>query len=212
MKLIDNVSLGASNQGEDELLAKKIDELNGSLKSVRQDIAELKADQDTIEVRFFPFFFSPDFSYIAFSFPLKIQNPKKNRWKFKIFQKTNQNLVSEAQKLVNTRQGEFEEFFGKLEEKLNQFYITDNSKSEFEEKVSTTIGSIKSNVEELKTLLGSGLKTEYGLSEVDRQFIQELSNDTVKSIVKNIDEAKSEIVADAGKSESQKEILKNPQN
>ncbi len=52
MKLIDNVSLGGA-ANEDENLGKKIDELNGNLKTLRGEIAELKADHDTIEVSFF---------------------------------------------------------------------------------------------------------------------------------------------------------------
>jgi hypothetical protein len=107
--------------------------------------------------------------------------------------------VDQAEKLVTQRKGEFEEFLGKLEEKLNQFYVTD-SKSEFEEKVSSTIGSIKSNVEELKGLLGEGLKAEGGLSNEDRKFIEGLSNETVKNIVGNIADVKTEIVTDAAKS------------
>lgn len=99
---------------------------------------------------------------------------------------TNKNLVSQAEELVKDRTNQADQFAKKLEEKLKSFDV--GKSSGFETQVSDSLTQLKSD---LKELLSKGLKTSGasvsnsnggGLSEADRNFLKELSNDTRDAI------------------------------
>ena len=99
-------------------------------------------------------------------------------------QATNKNLVVQAEELVKDRTNQAEEFAKKLEEKLLK--ITAAAKpSEFEIAISGSLSELKTDVKEILT---KGVKstsssvTSGGLSETDRTFLKELTNDTRDAI------------------------------
>lgn len=85
------------------------------------------------------------------------------------FQATNKNLVAQTEELVKDRTNQADVFAQKLEEKLTQF---NGAKS-------TDVGSLGSFKTELTELLQ---KNSVGLTEADRAFLRELSNDTRDAI------------------------------
>lgn len=98
---------------------------------------------------------------------------------------TNKNLVSQAEELVKDRTNQADQFAKKLEEKLKTFGA--GKSAEFETQVSGSLTQLKTD---LKELLSKGVKTSSGqiningggLSEADRNFLKELSNDTRDAI------------------------------
>lgn len=82
-----------------------------------------------------------------------------------------------------------------MEEKLSQFYITDNSKSsEFEEKVAESLQEIKEDVKEL--LVKVPPTPIAGFTKDDRLFLTELNNDTKDAI----DDMRLEVLTASDKS------------
>lgn len=95
------------------------------------------------------------------------------------FQATNKNLVSQAEELVKDRTNQADVFAGKLEAKLANF----TKSSEFEAKITRSLDELKTDI---KALLSKGpmssASTASGLSEADRTFLKELTNDTKDAI------------------------------
>lgn len=96
-------------------------------------------------------------------------------------QATNKNLVAQAEELVKDRTNQASVFAQKLEEKLTKVA---GKSSEFESQVSGSLSQMKID---LKDILSNGVKSSSGggaagLSEADREFLRDLSNDTIDAI------------------------------
>lgn len=105
-------------------------------------------------------------------------------------------MIERSEKLAKTKQSELESYFKKIDEKLSQFYLTESPKnSEFEEKVSSTVQNIKTNVDQLKVLYEKN-SGKTGFSDGDRKFIQQVNNDTLK----HLEEIKTDILSSTDKS------------
>lgn len=130
------------------------------VKGLRREIAEFRADQTSIEVS------------------LIIENHSNNR-QFR-FQATNKNLVAQAEELVKDRTNQADVFAQKLEEKLLRI---SGSKPDFEKQVSGSLNQLKAD---LKSLLDKGVRSSGvgggGLSDADKAFLKDLSNDTIDAI------------------------------
>lgn len=113
--------------------------------------------------------------------------------------------MDHAEKLVASQQNDFEKVFNKINEKLSQMYITESPKNtEFEEKISSTIQAVKTNIDQLKELYveNSNVQssTTGGLSDSDRKFIEEVNNSTNK----HLEEVKTDIISASDKSTKKK--------
>ncbi|XP_055544483.1 myosin-11 [Wyeomyia smithii] len=100
-------------------------------------------------------------------------------------EQTNRNLIQQAEKLANAKQGSAsDEIIGKIEERLSSYYnnpvVISHSNVDFEEKVIRKLDTLDAAVQESKSTALSAAKGQ-GPS-VDKEFIQGLVNETLEAI------------------------------
>lgn len=102
--------------------------------------------------------------------------------------KTSKDLLNQTEKLLGTKLATADEVISKLEDKLSNLYITRPvtpspeeiaKNNEFEEKISTYLEQISTNV---KTLQQVPKVSEKLLTDLDRSFLQGISNETLNAI------------------------------
>ncbi|XP_053694686.1 uncharacterized protein LOC128742371 [Sabethes cyaneus] len=101
-------------------------------------------------------------------------------------EQTNRNLIQQAEKLANAKQGSAsDEILGKIEERLSSYYnnpvVISHSNVDFEEKVIRKLDTLDATVKESQSsalsTVGKGQE-----SSVDKEFIQGLVNETLEAI------------------------------
>lgn len=100
-------------------------------------------------------------------------------------EQTNRDLIQQAEKLANSKQGPAsEELIGKIEERLSSYYnnplVFSHSNVEFEEKVIRKLNTLDASMTESFLALASPAKGQG--STVDKEFIQGLVNETLEAI------------------------------
>ena len=97
----------------------------------------------------------------------------------------NKNFGAQTEALVKDRANQADEFAKKLEEKLKNYSV--GKSADFESQVSGSLTQLKTDIKELlnkgvKAHAGSSVIAGAGLSEADKSFLKELSNDTRDAI------------------------------
>ncbi|XP_070500518.1 putative leucine-rich repeat-containing protein DDB_G0290503 [Chironomus tepperi] len=130
--------IAENSEEDDDSLPKKIGDLTDTVRELRREIGEMRADQDIME-------------------------------------NSNKQLVTQTEEILKTRTNQAEVIAKKLEDKLNQL-VEDGKNTEFENKITSTLGELKLGIKELRTAAPTGF------TESDKTLLKELSNEMKDSI------------------------------
>uniref|UniRef100_A0A182LX10 Uncharacterized protein n=1 Tax=Anopheles culicifacies TaxID=139723 RepID=A0A182LX10_9DIPT len=159
-------SNGAGRDEDEESVASKLDEVAGTVRELRRELAELKSDRDATEVKYISLFCQTNRS-VDITRSLHTQD-------------VNRQLLKETEKLVNSKLSSADEIISKMEEKLSQFYLTSpviaTQNVEFEEKVLKQLDSLSNKVPATNSLGSEPTALP------DKQFIHGLVNETLEAI------------------------------